>query len=675
MHIDYFLETIDKTVAYVDLYVEECEKLDASDKTAVEEKRIIFYANLKSNAIELYRHLNVSVLEAEYITKDSVLNDLANAITRLESCHESFADSESFLMESNKLFRYVSFFKYDITSYIHQIQLYEKSITEPQKFQISYNSSVNKSNKVYDELELKNLSKVFELNLDLMLHDRELSLRNYSFFNINDIYCELKGIKEKNLKEPYVDALLHKCRILETKFYYRDEIGGLLDAYNFYDGKFEDLDLNVDEIGFVSKKLRKINTRDKKKYEQNITDYFRRFETPKTSFEFFIACHFFKNVAIDEKSLKDLIDIYGENMLKDTASLSRVDVHRRYVNHSYLKNCLFSFLLKNSDAIMPSDVEQLLKNAISGQNQAGIGNHFCYYKTATWYKEYLEKCIEKRNISIECRGYLGKLDKNITEAEKKLLERSRDATSFIPFMPEISECYEEFTPENSQEPIKIFISTSYIVPVDYSKAIKQVKELREAYIRLSAVVEASLFTSSNLQKVLDSEKDIKNAISMQETKTDDTIKKVDEKLKLELSDNLKNSIQILSIFSAIVVFASGTIQIFTGATSIKDAAIFMVMFASALGLIALFVRNCFISRGQWNSRDWAYLVAMVTIVALTAIGVFADWGNQVVNQKGTNIEKAQEIVLKVDASDFLDEELVEEKNNKKSSTAKVDLKD
>ena len=642
MHFEEISKIIDEITSSVELYVEKHKEHIEAAESAQENERVVFFASLKKYANDFYKQLNLSVLEADYISDASLKDELSGAVAKLEQCAESFSDSELYLQEAQKFYRYVSFIKHDINAYIHQINLYDRSINEPHKFLIGFNSNVSSSDKEYNGLELKNASKVFQLNLDLMLFDRELSLRNYSFHEINDLFCNLSALK-KDIQESYLDALLHKCKILEAKFYYKDEIGGLLDAFNYDNGHFEDIDLKVDEIGYVSKKLREINTRDIKKYEQNVSSYFHRIEQPHSSFDFFVACHYYKNIALDEASLKKLVDDYAAYISQETKGISTEDIHRRKVNLSYLKNCHFSYILKN-DNLTPSKVDILSKEAISSQNQAGIGNHFCFYKTACWYRDYINNQIEKKVIEECLREYLERLKDNITKAENKLYERSRDATSFIPFMPEISECYEEFKSEPLDSTIKIFISTSYIVPVDYSKTLKQVEELKEDYLRLRSVVEASLVMKDGLLDVSGLKKETEDAIEKQKNSTDKVLSDLDSKFKSELSDNLKNSIQILSIFSAIVVFASGTIQIFTGATTVKDATIFMIMFASALGLVALFVRNCFVSRKEWDARDIVYSIVLVIILAMTGLGIFADWGGRRINVDATDNTEQMQIV-------------------------------
>ena len=74
------------------------------------------------------------------------------------------------------------------------------------------------------------------------------------------------------------------------------------------------------------------------------------------------------------------------------------------------------------------------------------------------------------------------------------------------------------------------------------------------------------------------------------------------------------------------MFTSGTIQIFTESTSVKEASMFMLMFAASLGTVGLLIRNCLVTKKEINKRDYIYVITLITIIIISAFGAFSDWG-------------------------------------------------
>lgn len=130
-----------------------------------------------------------------------------------------------------------------------------------------------------------------------------------------------------------------------------------------------------------------------------------------------------------------------------------------------------------------------------------------------------------------------------------------------------------------------------------------------------------------VNKIVDNNEKIeKNANQIKQTIHDEK-----KTIEIELKEAQKSTIQILAIFSGIVLFASGTIQIFTGAQTVKDAAIFMLLFASSILIISLSIWLITSHSKDWDSLKTIIVVIVIVLLIINIFAILGNWGNQVIN--------------------------------------------
>ena len=179
--------------------------------------------------------------------------------------------------------------------------------------------------------------------------------------------------------------------------------------------------------------------------------------------------------------------------------------------------------------------------------------------------------------------------------------------------------------------MQIFISSSYVVPVDYEKEEKRIEKLQSDLIKLKAIIEAKKSIDSAILKLRAENKSLQKEVrSLKENSITET-KRITDTVQSDLKENQKSNIQILAIFAGIVIFASGTIQIFKGASNIKDATIFMLLFASALSIISLSIWLLFTSKSKWDAPKLIFAFILVIILGLNAYAIWGDWGKSVIH--------------------------------------------
>lgn len=412
---------------------------------------------------------------------------------------------------------------------------------------------------------------------------------------------------------------------LLAKFNYKDNIDNFLQSYNYYNGRDEKVAMAVD--GAISERLKSIYTKDIKAYKRTISRLHQEnLEEHSTFFDFFVKCHYFKNIAENEALLQDLIKKF-ESFQKNIVDL--FDRKNASSCLNFLHNCRLSFILKQKDTSSITVWNEKLQIK-SVQDSTNIRNYFPFLKIAEWYSAYLSKQIEKtddaNDLTIDLHGF----EDSLNMAEQYLIDSKDNAGCFIPFKPSFQECLENYEFKKG-EWVQIFISSSYVVPVDYEKEEKRIEKLQSDLIKLKAIIEAKKSIDSAILKLRAENKSLQKEVrSLKENSITET-KRITDTVQSDLKENQKSNIQILAIFAGIVIFASGTIQIFKGASNIKDATIFMLLFASALSIISLSIWLLFTSKSKWDAPKLIFAFILVIILGLNAYAIWGDWGKSVIH--------------------------------------------
>ncbi|MEG1523331.1 MAG: hypothetical protein RR455_12855 [Bacteroidales bacterium] len=631
-----YIESLDSCIReisdVINTYVDTLEKKQENivgDSSALptEESRAKFYANIQNTLKDIYRALNLSAISGEYVNVAEVdfvaiIEDTYNKVGEIITLL-SDRDAEE---EGKTLLNTANCIRRDLHLYKFQIHLFWKSVNNPRVKFVDYDiinddNAEIKDNNIQD-IEL--LSDIFHANLNLVLIDREFSFHEQLFRILNGTCHKLHEYNDK-IKTDYIDILLHKCHILLAKFNYKDNIDNLLQSYNYYNGRDEKVAMAVD--GAISERLKSIYTKDIKAYKRTISRLHQEnIEGYNTFFDFLIKCHYFKNITENEVLLQDLIKKFESFQKSIVDSFDRKNASSCL---NFLNNCRLSFILKQKDTSSITVWNEKLKIK-SVQDSTNIRNYFPFLKIAEWYSAYLSKQIEEtddaNNLMINLHGFEDSLDM----AEEYLIDSKDNAGCFIPFKPSFQECLEKYEFKTG-EWVDIFISSSYIVPVDYEKEEKRIKQLQSELIKLKAIIEAKKSIDSVILRLRAENKSLQEEVQSLKENSVAEAKQITNNVQSDLKENQKSNIQILAIFAGIVIFASGTIQIFKGASNVKDATIFMLLFASALSIISLSIWLLFTSKEKWGASKIIFAIILAIILGLNTYAIWGDWGKEIIN--------------------------------------------
>ena len=245
------------------------------------------------------------------------------------------------------------------------------------------------------------------------------------------------------------------------------------------------------------------------------------------------------------------------------------------------------------------------------------------------------------------------------EKAKTLLQSSKwSAGCFIPFRPDFKGCLSSVD-VGTDETLNIFLSTAFIVPIDYNTRNGKITELEANLVRYKSTLESFLtskrYTEEKLlevNRILDAHKiNLKEDFNL-------SAKVIKSDVGEELKNAQRSNIQILSIFAAIVIFASSTIQIFTQTETVRDAAIFMLMFALSIAALFMLIWCIFhvhsVSKSiedtaiKIKTNKIAIGIIVVTCLFALAMNIFAiftDWGKTGMHNENHASEKPNTTII------------------------------
>lgn len=618
-----YIDKIDVLITELSDIIEHYDKPNTS-----EEDNIMFYSSLQIKVKAIYEALNLSAICGEYVTNNTIETRIVKIKERTGNLITAFPEQA---IGSETIFCIVNSIIRDLGLYCFCIHSFWASVKNPKLVFIDYDI-VNEHNRSLKDknIPVHTYSKIFRYNYFLLLLDKEFSLSEHTFQELNSIKHDLQDYKKEFSDEKYIDVLIHKCQILLAKFNYKDSIR-ISQYYNYYNNSDELAKLTSFSSELYSK-IQKVFTSNEKDYIYNITELYDicSHDKCRSFFDFFIKCHYFKNIVKNETLLSNLIAEFTEYQ-KSIPNDNVFDKMNALSCLNYLNNCRLSLLLKQSTTTK-TDVHTEFLKIKNIQDNTSIRNYFPYMIIAEWYNNYLSNEVYMENDLSKLESPLYHLKNCLTKAEEYLNESKHNAGCFIPFKPPFDECIEDYR-ISSGETIKIFISTSYIIPVDYEKAEKRIKNLHANLIRYNAIIDARKSINATIDFISTENKKLHQETENVKSETAKQKNELQKSIQSDLKENQKNNIQILAIFAGIVVFASGSIQIFTGATNVKDASIFMLLFASSLSIISLTIWLITSQNVKWNLAKTIISLILFILLGLNIYAIFGNWGTYSINDK------------------------------------------
>ncbi len=609
-----------------------------------------YLSSLNRFTIEIYDNLNLSLIEGEYIESLELilqgLDDLEieldktvnqSSETSIESpkilieveSDEEYADFDidAFSLNSELLVEFSKHLSTSIKTYRHFIKEYEQtndySSNDPEILFLEDYSIPFLNNQWATLIIVQDYSIFFEKNLLLSKIDFKISLNE-------DLLKELILLKrffeeQKEEKFYYIQILVEKVNFLIYKVCYRySQENRRYIVSNRIDMEFVDLEsLNIQKLSdfkdiihshYVDESQIKGDSIHKKRF----TEFKNLPYNSKFSFlSIHVAIKEYKDYSKELSKLIDLKERITEGNIEYNNSLN-FDQKAKRILIGYLNNNIISSILENSK----NDTSKLtLLETYINENERDnqVTNFFPYYKKLGFIKEAIEQESRKKEVDYEKIEKLKiDFDKFLKEYAEKLNWCSKN--NFHTFQLPYKECLVDFVFANYGT-IKCFIASSFVLPINYKVYQEKVEEYKSESLLIGSTV--------RLQE------------RMKEL----------QKLRTEVDNTDKRHIEILSIFSAVVLFGAGNIQLFTKVESSYQAVIFMLLFGYVLGLFVLLI--WFITRADAvkfrNLSFMHYIIAALFIFGgCMSFGLIKGW-YKIPNSENQNKEKIDYYQFKIDS--------------------------
>lgn len=459
---------------------------------------------------------------------------------------------------------------------------------------------------IVDAITLKNLHRevpvddnirILLFNIKLAELDRNLSVNKNQLKELIIIRHDLDTLSSK-IEDKFPSIMLDKCNYLIRKILYRfqqDKQTSYLYAFDFQDneltlekvpaGCFEKFDI-------ITKKHYSIEGNDyTSSHIEGIHEKIRLSEK-LSCLNYHHLTKVYKDRNKNDIQVSNLFEDFNKQYKKDFSSKSILsfDIKAFKIIKNYLANNKFS-IIKDNHASNIELVEQELKKIVQIQQETGIKNYFPHLQ----YANFLEKRIQEL---FDVKGNFGdglKLFSLIQKFKESLklayinFEWSKDK-NLLAFQLPHSECLIE----SEEYSIKLFLSSSFVLPINYEKVIIELEDLNQKLTKHTMLYEMH----QNLQYEKETIIDLKTNVEKAE----------------------KNSIQILGIFSAIVLFSAANIQIFNMEGMTPDYAIkFMLAFGYSLVLFIFLI--WLISRDNLKNLSTIHKTFFIVLMAVTCIAL------------------------------------------------------
>ncbi|WP_369013368.1 hypothetical protein [Flavobacterium anhuiense] len=543
----------------------------SEEKTDESIKKIIGRINLNINKI--FENLNLSILSGEvFESPENYNNEFEKLTTKISNIQVGIEveGNEDVTLKLNDIFHSsfiepFNFAKKSIQGLIHSFN--KNLLNEGGKWLFSIEKTIN-------SLALKNTSHLKEqiliLHINIKIADIDINLSiNEKFLSSLIVYK--KELEEINTEYKYLPLIKDKCNYFIKKILFRIKQDN--EHSYLYTIDYQDKELTLEEIDpgyfscFDNITQKHYSTSDNcySKNEINaIKEKIRKKESLSYT-EIHQLTKIYKDKNNSHAQVSDILKIFLEKYNNEisSAQLSKFNKHSLSVIKNYMLNNEFSIYLEKKKVTL-EEIEKKLDEIKHYQLETGIKNYFPYVKYCDYIDKILDAEFKKKELDFDLKyatDLINKLKTNLKEAYK-CIEWCKER-NFLAFQLPSNECGKMLNFEGEND-VKVFLSSSFVLPINFEKLQLDLNELTRK--------EGKYLTLIELQENLENQKEI--------------ILRVRE--SVEKSE--KKSIEILGIFSAIVLFTSGSIQIFSIKNlSMSEAIQFMLAFSYSLVLFIFLI--------------------------------------------------------------------------------------
>lgn len=526
-----------------------------------------------------------SIIQGEFIIVDDdyiiTLNNLSQK--HINDCRiYIFSDNDLTKYFESHTIRILSDFTTILIQFFNVIEHFK--ITTNHYIHSRYNSIVTKSPHLYELCAYCNLFILdYAIEDDITYYEKLVRLektKNYwhsrePFKNLNIFDCKFNLLKYKWLKR---------------QKYNKEKLK------NFISNSYSEKYIFNNHVVDLDKKI-KINEPYYSVYKEWINKIEFHYFEDKTEFDFvrtsklkdsnldtydlYLKVKYFKDINPNQGKLEKLSDLF------DNLNISNFSTYSVRKNNLYYLNNFFSFLVSYHSSDEGIIDKKFLEIKVLHENQKN-NNFFLYYK----YLDFkLRKFKNLQNptdiISIDIEEL-----KNLLHHCKSQFDWCKKGFNKL-YDFDIQNCIVNI------EGINVYHASSFTLPLSVAENQQIINRLEREIIRLENTVS-------------------KNISQSYFTKSTHELKEIKDKFETELKENNKKSIEMISLFTAVISFIVGTVGSYQFIKSITQGLIFLILFGITISIFLLLI---FISNRDSEYWKHKWKRSLLLIIPYTLSGV------------------------------------------------------
>lgn len=594
------------------------------------------YTKLSESGELIYRNLQFSVLTGEYVQEEDFEK-------RIEACQKMLTDMEfSKTIYDTVSNCFIKSIQSSLDAYRVLVHSFRTRVDAPDKLFLLLEFGRKEQYGNYSGnwyIDLRDFSEIFSYNVSLALIDGSFSLEPDVLKRLFGFLQQLQ--KHKLAEQGYTGLLIDKCKLLIDKFrlrYDNEELfQSLLVSFDFMDEEFDPNKMEFKYLTGFREYIFNFFPKSKGDNLKYLENYFQQQEGEAANFtDYFAFVHYFRAVV---KSVERLGKLTEDFKLLRGAQRTKFDRRSFNVSLNYLYNNWVSLWCKSNHPDLDEiNVKfDLIKDI---QLTTNIKNYFPYFKLGRCYSYFLRDLLERTSPSEDdlkiAEEALPMLKSTIDYMERYLEWGER--YGFLPFQPCFCECCEEVEVDGEQ--IAVFVASAYVIPVNYRHFSVKLQDLQSDYQRYHTMIRMHRAMTTERRRIRKDWDEEKKAMSSDLDQVRDKAEKECREASESAKEGQKNNIQILSIFTALVVFTMGSIQIFKNVETLRDAVVFMLLFAYALCLFAVVVWFLVCDNVKLNRLRIGILVVLAAGLIGSTFVVLGTWGDKKLKPE-FNIQNSQ----------------------------------
>lgn len=484
-------------------------------------------------------------------------------------------------------------------------------VQEPYRLPFEDNGDLQSRSNLFGDDNLGGSFNLFRMNLSVAKYDHTLIASEDVAGNLLAIMTNLDNPRLKSLD--CYSIILDKCKFLIKKVLYSID-----DSHSL---RFQNQDFHYNSDQFSTRYFSSLEKQ--LEYHSGATPFSVVGEATDLSTklsDYYTLVQVYKDDDKNRKQIEDLIKdfrerCYTEQRLGSADTFNKRALHLAY---NYLINNELSLEVvqankisqlgsKKSDERFTQRLQEIsssLEEIEAIQNKTGVVNYFPFLKMSKLISEHVARLIQREDVDYgeiieplvsDLETYL---DKTIAKC-KQCREQN-----FIAYQLSYKECIVDLSLHADSPLQSVLLASSYILPLDYTPIEQKVEALRRDLYKYQTIV--------GVQQSINHEK------------------KAIQNIKKEFNELNKKSIEIISIFAAIVVFSAGSIKIFEiEGITFQDGLKFMLCFSYCLILFVFLI--WLVTRENIRAVSilhWTFF-SMLSVISIISLLYVVGWVNSV----------------------------------------------